>query len=438
MFRHLFVSAALFAVVAGVWPQVGEAMPAFARQYEVSCAACHAAFPKLNGGGESFAGNNMKLPGWEDKAASFGDDRLALPKIPPLAVRAQGFFQVREGRVADYAEDSQGNPTGTPELTGADNDLQSPYLIKLLSSAPLSENLTYYFYGIMAEKGENGSFLIEDAWFGYQDAFGTGIDATLGQFQVSDLMFARETRLTFQDYMVYRMADITYDRGLILSRALGPVDLAVGAVNGNGIKESATLNAPGYKRADHTFDDDHEKSAFTRLGFELGGLSVGLMGLSGGWQGIADDGTGNPATSVAGGGPDSDIRIGGLDLSGRFTSTLDWYAQYLQVTWTDFLAGEDVTWDGGFAGVDWIPNDRWAFSALYNHTESSDLDGTETVYDGIDMQTVSLTASYYFMRNVKGLVEVNADLLDTEDPAKVPYGHLTGENYLLMGFDAAF
>lgn len=434
MFRHLFVSAALFAVVAGVWPQVGEAMPAFARQYEVSCAACHSAFPKLNGGGESFAGNNMKLPGWEDKAASFGDDRLALPKIPPLAVRAQGFFQVREGRVAEYENDGK----DFVGLSGADNDLQSPYLIKLLSSAPLSENLTYYFYGIMAEKGENGSFLIEDAWFGYQDAFGTGIDATLGQFQVSDLMFARETRLTFQDYMVYRMADITYDRGLILSRALGPVDLAVGAVNGNGIEANETVNAPGYARADHTFDDDHEKSAFTRLGFEVGGVGVGLMGLSGGWQGIAGDGNGNLDDFEAGNGPDSDIRIGGVDLSGRFTPTLDWYAQYLQVTWTDFLDGEDVTWDGGFAGVDWIPNDRWAFSALYNHTESGDLDGTETVYDGIDMQTVSLTASYYFMRNVKGLVEVNADLLDTEDPAKVPYGHLTGEDYLLMGFDAAF
>ncbi|SFD22774.1 hypothetical protein SAMN05660831_01153 [Thiohalospira halophila DSM 15071] len=431
MFRHLFVSAALFAVVAGVWPQVGEAMPAFARQYEVSCAACHSAFPKLNGGGESFAGNNMKLPGWEDQAASFGDDRLALPKIPPLAVRAQGFFQVREGRVAKYDEE---NPTDPPTLSGADNDLQSPYLIKLLSSAPLSENLTYYFYGIMAEKGGNGSFLIEDAWFGYQDAFGTGIDATLGQFQVSDLMFARETRLTFQDYMVYRMADITYDRGLILSRALGPVDLAVGAVNGNGIKESATLNAPGYARPDHTFDDDHEKSAFTRLGFEVGGIGVGIMGLSGGWQGV--DTTSNAVS--AGNGPDSDIRIGGLDLSGRISPTLDWYAQYLQVTWTDFLDGEDVTWDGGFAGVDWIPNDRWAFSALYNHTDAGDLDGSETVYDGIDMQTVSLTASYYFMRNVKGLVEVNADLLDTEDPDVHPYGHLTGEDYLLMGFDAAF
>ncbi|MFP4131740.1 MAG: hypothetical protein ACLFVF_06470 [Thiohalospira sp.] len=428
MFRHLFVSAALFAVVAGVWPQVGEAMPAFARQYEVSCATCHSAFPKLNDGGESFAGNNMKLPGWEDQAVDFGDDRLALPEIPPLAVRAQGFFQVREGRVAEYdGGDFEG-------LKGADNDLQSPYLIKLLSSAPLSENLTYYFYGIMAEKGENGSFLVEDAWFGYQDALGTGVDATLGQFQVSDLMFARETRLNFQDYMVYRMADITYDRGLILSRGLGPVDLAVGAVNGNGIEDSETVNGPGYARADHSFDNDHEKSAFARLGFEVGGVGVGLLGLSGGWQGVDTD----AGDVSAGNGADSDIQIGGLDLAGRISPTVDWYTQYLQVTWTDFLDGEDVTWDGGFAGVDWIPNDRWAFSALYNHTDSGDLDGSETVYDGIDMQTVSLTASYYFMRNVKGLVEVNADLLDTEDPAVHPYGHLSGEDYLLMGFDAAF
>jgi hypothetical protein len=43
------------------------------------------------------------------------------------------------------------------------------------------------------------------------------------------------------------------------------------------------------------------------------------------------------------------------------------------------------------------------------------------------------------MRNVKGSVEVNLDLLDTVDQTGVYYtGHLTGEDYLLLGLDAAF
>ena len=77
---------------------------------------------------------------------------------------------------------------------------------------------------------------MEDAWFRHDDAFGTKIGTMLGQFQVSDLMFPRETRLTFQDFMAYRMAGITYDRGVI-STGFGPVSLAVGTVNGNGITD---------------------------------------------------------------------------------------------------------------------------------------------------------------------------------------------------------
>ena len=42
------------------------------------------------------------------------------------------------------------------------------------------------------------------------------------------------------------------------------------------------------------------------------------------------------------------------------------------------------------------------------------------------------------MRNVKGVVEVNFDFL-SEDEGGPPYvGHQTKENYILVGFDAAY
>jgi len=86
----------------------------------------------------------------------------------------------------------------------------------------LTDHINAYFYGIFAEKGGNGEVLIEDAWLRHDDVFGTGIEATLGQFQVSDLMFPREVRLPFQDYIPYRMAGITYERGLLLERGSAP------------------------------------------------------------------------------------------------------------------------------------------------------------------------------------------------------------------------
>jgi hypothetical protein len=52
--------------------------------------------------------------------------------------------------------------------------------------------------------------------------------------------------------------------------------------------------------------------------------------------------------------------------------------------------------------------------------------------------SLTLGAAYYLMRNLKVVIEVNADLL-SEDPAGTPFvGHQTKENYVLIGFDASY
>lgn len=421
----LYVLFFLFFTAVLLIPAKTEAMPVFARKYNMSCNTCHAAFPKLNEFGEQFASDNMRLPNWKDKTVPTGDDMLALPDSVPLALRMQAFVQAREAEVVDLE---------TGETTTAETDIQSPYLIKLLSSAPLSEHISYYFYGIFAEKGDNGSVIIEDAWFSHDDIFNTDISLMLGQFQVSDLMFPREVRLTFQDYMVYRMAGLTYDRGALFGYTAGPLDLSLGLVNGNGIEENISINSPGYKRPDHLFDNDSGKAVFGRVGSDIAGVNVGLFGYSG---------TQKNATGVAGtdsGDRDTDKIAYGIDLSGKLGDKSYWFAQLLQNHWDEFInANTDYSWYGGFVGVDYIHSDRWAYSLLYNYTDANDLKDTDTVYEGIDMNSLTLTASYYFMRNVKGVIEVNLDLLDSVDKTGTYWtGHLTGENYALFGFDAAF
>ena len=61
-----------------------------------------------------------------------------------------------------------------------------------------------------------------------------------------------------------------------------------------------------------------------------------------------------------------------------------------------------------------------------------------TIYEGIDFHSLALGASYYFMRNVKAVVEVNADLMKKDAGGPPWVGHQTREHYLLVGFDAAF
>ncbi len=418
----LFVALWIVSVQA-VW-----AMPEFSRRYSLSCAACHVAFPRLNKFGEQFVASNFRLPNWKDSTAKIGDDRLALPAYPPLAVRAQAYVQARDGKSIDPV-------TGATD--SATTDFQSPYLIKLLSSAPLSDNITYYFYAILGEKGANSEILVEDAWFSHADVFGTGIGMQLGQFQLSDLMFPRETRLPFQDFLAYRMAGITYDRGVLFDRTVGPLDLALGLVNGNGITDNFNINSPGYRRPDKMFDNDNSKTVFGRIGAEIGPVSAGLFGASGKQRGIALGNAGQTSSDR-----NTDKRVVGLDLSGDFGGKTYWYAQYLWNSWDGFLdanPNRDYRWNGGFAGVDYIPNERWAFSALYNYADAGDLANTDTIYEGIDMNSLSLTASYYFMRNVKGIAEINVDFLDKNARTGTYWtGHLTKENYILFGFDAAF
>jgi len=42
------------------------------------------------------------------------------------------------------------------------------------------------------------------------------------------------------------------------------------------------------------------------------------------------------------------------------------------------------------------------------------------------------------MRNVKAILEVNADLLSEDDAGPPFVGHQTKEHYVLFGFDTAF
>ncbi len=407
--------------------QNASAMPEFARRYNLSCAACHSAFPRLNKFGEHFVKSNMRLPNWMETADQLGDDRLALPDHVPLAIRAQAYVQGRQGKAIDPV-------TGARQYAAM--DFQSPYLLKLLSSAPLSKDITYYFYAIMAEKGGNGEIVVEDAWFRHANIFGSGIGMMLGQFSLSDSMFPREVRLPFQDFMVYRMAGITYDRGVLFDRDFGPVGIDLGFTNGNGITDNLKINSTGYSRPDRMFDNDSSKTAYVHVGTDIGPVGVGVFAASGKQRG---------ATGPAGmekSRRNTDKRIVGVDTSGDLGSDTHWYAQYLWNAWEGFLDVDPTRsyrWDGGFVGVDWIPNDRWAFSTLYNYASAGDLARTNTVYEGIAINSLSLTASYYFMRNVKGVIEVNVDFLGKTRPTG-PYftGHLSSENYILFGFDTAF
>lgn len=385
--RHvsgLLLFVLLAAAESALAPRV-EAIPAFARRYQMSCTTCHAPFPRLKPYGEEFAGRGFRLedPAQEPARARYdtGDALLDLYRDLPLAVRIDGW--------ASYQEDA-----------AAEIDFEFPWVVKLLSGGPINSWLSYYFYGIF-EDGE--SIKLEDAYVQWSSLFGAPVDLMAGQFQVSDPMFKRELRLTRNDYLIYKTniglvpSDLTYDRGFVLSvHAPGEVDLVAEAVNGNGIGP-----------VEEGFDDGTLKNYAGRVVRAFGPVRAGLFGYYG-KQKLASVPPSVTDPLVAAGrtsefwywGPDLV-----LDIGGQWQLNL----QYLERRDSDpyFVghSGDDLLTRGGFAELHFLPqgqDGRWVLTGLYNKVDSDD--------ENAAIENASLTVNRLLARNFRLLAEAAYDL----------------------------
>jgi len=318
------------------------AIPAFARRYHVSCQLCHHPIPKLTAFGERFAANGYRMAPVEpprDSTAT-GDSLLVLLSQLPLALRLDAYAQA-------YADGQTAS------------DLQLPYNLKLLSGGPISGNLSYYLYFFLFERGEVGG--IEDAFVYLNDLGGAPVDVMVGQFQVSDPLFKRELRLENQDYAIYRTrvgaqpADLTYDRGVLVSADVAGFTASALVVNGNG-REPAGSN--------RRLDNDPNKNFMGHLSRELlPGVRLGALGYYGRQQGTS--GTGPLVTNrLRMWGADATLQAGPAELNAQFLWREDDRPTFA-------LNEATITTKGGFAELVLQPRaSRWYAVALYNLVEA--------------------------------------------------------------------
>ncbi len=370
----LAATLALLYTLAPV-PEV-TAIPAFARKYGLSCSTCHAPVPRLKAYGDEFAANGFQLPPEQEPARSFrdvGDPLLTLQRELPLAVRFEGFMALGTGE-ADY------------------RDFQTPWGAKLLSGGQIARDVSYYFYFFMFEEGEISG--IEDAYIHFNNLGGAPFDVLVGQFQVCDPLMKRELRLTYEDYLAYKvrpglsMTNLTYDRGLVLTYDT-PFGLGLigQVVNGNGKPEAV----------DGLFDGDKGKGLSLRAAYGLGPLTLGGFYYSSKEHLISGSG---PAfdNEVAYVGPD--LRFSMMD--GRLNVT----GQYLQRTDTQPDVGmTDVTTDGYVGELVFLPqgeDGRLVLVGLYNRIRSDDA--------AIEYETMTAAAGYLVRRNLRLMGEVMRDV----------------------------
>lgn len=345
-------------------------IPAFARKHRLSCKTCHAPFPRLKPYGEEFAANGFVL---KDKPnpryfIDTGDDKLSLMRSLPFAIRMDGFFSYNNSKTEN-------------------TDLGTPYNVKLLSGGSLGKNISYYFYFFFSEHGEIVG--LEDAFIMFGDLFKSGIDLAIGQFQVSDPLFKRELRLTYEDYQVYKAKpgttniSLTYDRGLMFSYTIpGGPDLVFEVLNGTGIDEANVFK---------NFDHDKYKNFFGRISQDFGEhFRIGAFGYTGKEE--IDD----ALNSVWMWGGDATLAFGDVEFNFQYMERNDDNPIFLHSVPIEFRT------KGGMAELVYTPGGddvQWYAVALYNWVDSE--------YDNIDYESAAFHLGYLIRRNIRLMAEVN-------------------------------
>jgi hypothetical protein len=372
------------ATTTAASPAAAGDIPAFARRYGVSCALCHNPVPALTPFGEQFAANGTRMAPGEEPGDTIGtgDDLLALSRNVPLAVRLDAYVQ-------SYANGR------------AVTDFQTPYSLKVLSGGAISKSLSYYFYAFLFERGEVGG--VEDAYLYANDIGGKPVDVMVGQFQVSDPMFKRELRLSFEDYAVYRArlgevpSDLTYDRGLLATADAAGFTLSGQVVNGNG---------RGAAGDDRHFDSDAGKTFALHVTRDItSGLRLGAFGYTGRTTSEAV----HDVTHMLG--ADATISHGPFELNMQYLHRSDSRPFYVANDST-------ATLDGGFAELLVRPaGSRWHGFALYNLIDadrpvlSVRLGGPALVER---YETVSGGLGYLLRRNLRVTGEMTYDISQQE------------------------
>jgi hypothetical protein len=390
------------AVLATIgFTQSAWAIPAFARKYRVSCMQCHAPVPRLNAFGEAFAANGFEFAVGEpprDTLAT-GDALLRLQNSLPLAVRYDAYLR------------AQNEPTGGQNAV----DLQTPWVIKLLSGGQVADKVSYYMYFLLSERGEVAG--LEDAYLQFTDVAGSGVSLIVGQFQVSDPLFKRELRLEYEDYQPYRVrvglaaADLTYDRGVTaLWSPREGTDIAWELVAGEG------LNAASGNRQ---FDGDDAKSTMLRLSQDIGPVRLGVFA----YRGYETEAGARNTISMWG--PDATVPLGSFgEVNASFVRRVDRDPFFGTCSVANPCPGnatvpfgttvnsgfaEAILWPQGQSGrlfftalFNWIDSDRPVVSLRLG--EQDEAPGYLSKY-----RTASAGAHYLYRRNVRLMGEAGWD-----------------------------
>jgi hypothetical protein len=259
--------------------------------------------------------------------------------------------------------------------------------MKLLSGGHISDTISYYTYFLFTEEGKIAG--LEDTYLAFSNVFGLPVSVVFGQYRISDPIKPTETRLTFEEYKIFKFRvgqsqmSLSYDRGIMGSSSTNfGTDFIVQVVNGNGI------DTPDI------FDRDKYKSLVWRVAqsFREKTIRLGILGYHGKEEG---GGTTNTVSYL---GPDLRLRMPRVEILLQFVRRTDsnpFFSAQAEKHNTDAYFGELIFSPQGDKG-------RWYFTFVYNRIKSC--------FGETNCQRITMNANYLLRRNMRWIYEYTHDM----------------------------
>lgn len=174
---------------------VAEAVPAFARKYDMTCNVCHTRQPRLNTFGQRFLENGYQLPGTEDGGITL--KRLLGGELNGVTLDdVSNFFAVRLR--ADIEKPSFKDTTEPMQDQNVrdDVDIVFPRTINLFFAGTATKNITFFF------EGEFDTQDPAEQFFGFERSF--LMFDNIGGHQIASLKIGKFDPSAFYSFPTHR------------------------------------------------------------------------------------------------------------------------------------------------------------------------------------------------------------------------------------------
>lgn len=235
-----------------LFPQRGNAIPAFSRQYGTSCSTCHLDFPKLNDFGKAFKDAGFKFPKDDESMIKVPPVMLGapaqadlwphaiwpgkIPGMPPIGLRMNNFFQVTGKNANNFQFVSTGaTPPSVPSFVPR-TDFESG-LFSIFTAGNFGSDIAFWVDDDISVAGSNADGGLGDGYLRFVNLSRflhmptDSLSLRVGQFEL-DLPFSQARSWNITPWDIYTQANVGVMNSLFPQQNVNNVFAFAGAAQG--------------------------------------------------------------------------------------------------------------------------------------------------------------------------------------------------------------